>query len=671
MESACATLSADDESPLRIAFVCHTGYLAGNSFGGATLASLALMREGMRVCAGVAGAGADVFALAQSPLVEALVFKLGDDSGAVGLLEGTADAAEQQRVPPSLIGDPAALLTFALARVQAMGAPYHAVFTISIEPVLVEFANKLPSMRRYGLCHNYYMPPFGPLSKFSQGGYTPERGVQASSGTSAVSAHVDALRKQDAILSPCEHHAAYLRRWAPPDFPPCAPLFAAEYRYFHTNRDAAGGLGLPQATRPWEEAHRYVTLVSASPAKGLCVLLALARRLPHVPFAAVATGWLKQACRARIEATDAVGTRLYPNITVLAAEDDVDAIFAKTKVLLAPSLWQECCPLIVMEALLRGVPCVSSDVFGLPEANLNPRLVCHASLCFDHVQGELLRGVTNEELAERIGAVAPPLPAQDVHSRHYDDALNAEATDDEARPFEKALLPLLTDDDALRSEAAVGYNAFTRFATERADGFAELVHAISRQERQGAAEAEADGRRAAEDAPRLKAPNRVAGHRHTWRRQGAQRPPSSLSAQQSWPAASEIASLAGLRAPRVVQTDLQQGAQHAAADPGSGATGTGEALPPGVEWLVPTRRYRCICRPFCCVRAAPSFRAAVADLVIADQVLEVDAISGTDWVRTAKDFKVEAPKAMRMWLPLRGPLGPDDPTVYPLFEEVV
>ena len=31
----------------------------------------------------------------------------------------------------------------------------------------------------------------------------------------------------------------------------------------------------------------------------------------------------------------------------------VDVIFRRTRVLLAPSLWQECCPLVVMEALLR------------------------------------------------------------------------------------------------------------------------------------------------------------------------------------------------------------------------------------------------------------------------------------------------------------------------------
>ena len=73
------------------------------------------------------------------------------------------------------------------------------------------------------------------------------------------------------------------------------------------------------------------------------------------------------ATRARLAAL--------PNVTVLEADADVARIFARTRVLLAPSLWQEACPLVVTEAMLRAIPVVSSDVFGLPEANRNARLV--------------------------------------------------------------------------------------------------------------------------------------------------------------------------------------------------------------------------------------------------------------------------------------------------------
>ena len=81
------------------------------------------------------------------------------------------------------------------------------------------------------------------------------------------------------------------------------------------------------------------------------MLCALARRLPAVAFAAVATQWTDARTRARLAAL--------PNVTVLEADADVDRIFARTRVLLAPSLWQEACPLVVTEGMLRAIPVVA------------------------------------------------------------------------------------------------------------------------------------------------------------------------------------------------------------------------------------------------------------------------------------------------------------------------
>ena len=64
----------------RVAIVCHTGYFAGG-FGGATRASLAMIREARRICGTPTegGGGLDVIACTQTPVPEALVFKLDDD----------------------------------------------------------------------------------------------------------------------------------------------------------------------------------------------------------------------------------------------------------------------------------------------------------------------------------------------------------------------------------------------------------------------------------------------------------------------------------------------------------------------------------------------------------------------------------------------------------------
>ena len=335
---------------LRVAFVCHSGYFAGGSFGGALRASLAMIREVRRLGA------ADVLALAQ-PSATRLARAL--EGGA--LAEGRFDGL------PVLFGGEAELLG-ALA-----GRRWHAVVALSLEQPILRVAAALGGENAFAMAHNYYMPPFGPFRRF------PVR-----------DGHVELLQRMRLLLCPSRHHAAYLERWGPPGLRTHV-LYAGDYHYF----DAAGG-GLPPPMRPWEAAHVYVTLVSPAPEKGLSVLCALARRLPAVAFAAVATQWTDARTRARLAAL--------PNVTVLEADADVDRIFARTRVLLAPSLWQEACPLVVTEAMLRAIPVVSSDVFGLPEANRNARLVVPTALAYDHARGTLHHGTTNDALEATLGA---------------------------------------------------------------------------------------------------------------------------------------------------------------------------------------------------------------------------------------------------------------------------
>ncbi len=106
--------------------------------------------------------------------------------------------------------------------------------------------------------------------------------------------------------------------------------------------------------------NEFVTLINPCAVKGISIFLALAQRFPKVAFAAV-PGWgTTRADRLELEAL--------PNVTLLPNVPDIEEVLARTRVLLMPSLWYEGFGLIVMEAMLRGVPVVASASGGLQEA---------------------------------------------------------------------------------------------------------------------------------------------------------------------------------------------------------------------------------------------------------------------------------------------------------------
>lgn len=106
----------------------------------------------------------------------------------------------------------------------------------------------------------------------------------------------------------------------------------------------------------------FVTMVNPSRIKGIGIFLQLARRLPEVQFAAVPTWATRNADRAALEQM--------PNVRLLRPTEEIDEIFAHTRILLVPSLWGEAFGKIVVEAMLRGIPVLASNTGGLPEAKL-------------------------------------------------------------------------------------------------------------------------------------------------------------------------------------------------------------------------------------------------------------------------------------------------------------
>ena len=106
----------------------------------------------------------------------------------------------------------------------------------------------------------------------------------------------------------------------------------------------------------------FVTMVNPCAYKGITIFAAMAKALPDVAFAAVPTWGTNEA--------DLLLLQGIPNVTILPPRDDVDEIFSQTRVLLVPSLWAEAKANMITEAMLRGIPVLTSDVGGNSEAML-------------------------------------------------------------------------------------------------------------------------------------------------------------------------------------------------------------------------------------------------------------------------------------------------------------
>ena len=102
-----------------------------------------------------------------------------------------------------------------------------------------------------------------------------------------------------------------------------------------------------------------VLMVNPCAVKGIPIFLSLARAFPQVQFAAL-KGW-------GTTAKDRAALSALPNVLLLGTVPDIEDVLRDARCVLMPSVWYEGFGLIAMEAMLRGVPVIASDMGGLAE----------------------------------------------------------------------------------------------------------------------------------------------------------------------------------------------------------------------------------------------------------------------------------------------------------------
>lgn len=106
-------------------------------------------------------------------------------------------------------------------------------------------------------------------------------------------------------------------------------------------------------------SYEYITLINHHPMKGRAIFDAIAQKMPTEKFLII-ENW------PDVPPYEPPS----PNIKFSKFITDVRQLYGQTKVLLVPSLCEEGCPRVIVEALLNGIPVVAHNIGGISEAGL-------------------------------------------------------------------------------------------------------------------------------------------------------------------------------------------------------------------------------------------------------------------------------------------------------------
>lgn len=113
-----------------------------------------------------------------------------------------------------------------------------------------------------------------------------------------------------------------------------------------------------------DTSREVVTFINVYPEKGFERAVEIARACPDIPFQFCESWLLGEAHLARVRAT----LELLPNVTFRRRTGDMKSVYGRTRILLAPSKWEEAWGRVASEAHCSAIPVLGSTRGGLPEA---------------------------------------------------------------------------------------------------------------------------------------------------------------------------------------------------------------------------------------------------------------------------------------------------------------
>jgi glycosyltransferase involved in cell wall biosynthesis len=147
---------------------------------------------------------------------------------------------------------------------------------------------------------------------------------------------------------------------------------------------------------------RYVTFINPYSEKGFEKAVEIACRCPNIPFLFVESWKLDAENRARVEHAIAH----LKNVTLEGRTDDMKTVYGRTKILLAPSKWEEAWGRVASEAHCSGIPVLGSRRGGLPEAIGEGGVVLDYDAPLDEWVSALTRLWSDDAHYERMSAAA-------------------------------------------------------------------------------------------------------------------------------------------------------------------------------------------------------------------------------------------------------------------------